>query len=69
MENQNILSILNAGIAKDISNQKLITSVTRGAVSPVNNQYACILVISEGTEVIEFPPIRLLFEPKFEDNY
>ena len=29
VENQNIMSILDAGITKYINNQKLITSVTR----------------------------------------
>ena len=29
VENHNIMSILDAGITKDIYNQKLITSVTR----------------------------------------
>ena len=38
VENQNILSILDASITKDISNQKLIRSVTRGGLSAVNKQ-------------------------------
>ena len=37
VENQNVLSILDASITNDISNQKLIRSVTRGDLSAVNN--------------------------------
>ena len=38
VENQNILSILDASITKDISNQKLVRSVTSGGLIAVNNQ-------------------------------
>ena len=37
VENQNVMSILDASITNDISNQKLIRSVTRGSLSAVNN--------------------------------
>ena len=47
VENQNILSILDASITKDISNQKLIRSVTRGGLSAVNNQCINILLLAE----------------------
>ena len=47
VENQNILSILDASITKDISNQKLIRSVTRGGLSAVNNQCINIFLIAE----------------------
>ena len=47
VENQNILSILDASITKDISNQKLIRSVTRGGFSAVNNQCINIFLIAE----------------------
>ena len=47
VENQNILSILDASITKDTSNQKLIRSVTRGDLSAVDNQCANIFFIAE----------------------
>ena len=47
VENQNILSILDASITKDISNQKLIRSVTRGGLSTVNKQCINIFLIAE----------------------
>ena len=47
VENQNILSILDASITKDVSNQKLIRSVTRGGLSAVNNQCINIFLIAE----------------------
>ena len=47
VENQNILSILDASITKDISNQKLIRSVTCGGLSAVNNQCINIFLIAE----------------------
>ena len=42
VENRNILSILDASITNDISNQKLIRSVTRA----VNNQCINIFLIA-----------------------
>ena len=47
VENRNILSILDASITNDISNQKLIRSVTRGSLSAVNNQCINIFLIAE----------------------
>ena len=47
VENQNILSILDASITKDVSNQKLIRSVTRGGLSAVNKQCINIFLIAE----------------------
>ena len=47
VENQNVLSILDASITNDISNQKLIRSVTRGGLSAVNNQCINIFLIVE----------------------
>ena len=47
VENQNILSILDVSIRKDISNQKLIRSVTRGGLSAVNKQCINIFLIAE----------------------
>ena len=47
VENQNILSILDASITKDTSNQKLIRSVTRGGLSAVDNQCTNIFFIAE----------------------
>ena len=47
VENQNILSILDASITKDISNQKLVRSVTRGGLRAVNNQCINIFLIVE----------------------
>ena len=44
VENQNILSILDGSVTKDISNQKLIRSVTCSGLSTVNNQ--CIDIFS-----------------------
>ena len=45
VENQNILSILDVSIMKDISNQKLIRSVTRDGLSAVNNHCINIFLI------------------------
>ena len=47
VENQNILSILDASIKKNISNQKLIGSVTCGGLSAVNNQCLNIFLLAE----------------------
>ena len=47
VKNRNILSILDASITNDISNQKLIRSVTRGSLSAVNNQCINIFLIAE----------------------
>ena len=47
VENQNILSILDASITKDISNQMLVRSVTGGGLSDVNNQCINIFLIAE----------------------
>ena len=47
VENQNILSILDASITKDTSNQKLLRSVTRGGLSAVDNQCTNIFFIAE----------------------
>ena len=47
VENQNVLSILDASITNDISNQKLIRSVTCGGLSAANNQCINIFLIVE----------------------
>ena len=47
MENQNIVSILDASITKDIRNQKFIRSVTRGGLSAANNQCINIFLTAE----------------------
>ena len=44
VENQNILSILDASITKDISNQMLVRSVTRGGLGAVNNKCINIFI-------------------------
>ena len=47
VENQNILSILDENITKDISNQKLIRSATRGGLGAVKNQCINLFLIAE----------------------
>ena len=47
VENQNISSILDVSITKDISNQNLIRSVTCGGLSAVNKQCINIFLIAE----------------------
>ena len=47
VENQNILSILDASITNDISNQNLVRSVTCGGLRAVSNQCINIFLIAE----------------------
>ena len=47
VENQNILPILDVNVTKDINNQMLITSVTCGGLSAVNNQCIIIFLTAE----------------------